>query len=173
MSDLNPHEYRKTISYVGQEPFLLHDSVRSNLTFGLEKIVTDQELQSICEPVGAWAIVAAKPGKLDFVLGDKAVQLSGGQRQRLALARALLRRPELLILDEATSALDSETETAIADVLARLQKSGEVTIVVVAHCYTTIRSAENIVEVGPGGARILGSWDQAKTTLLAHPNEFV
>lgn len=173
LSDLNPHEYRKTIAYVGQEPFLLHDSVRGNLTFGLGEIVTDQELQSICETVGAWAFVEAKPGKLDFVLGDKAVQLSGGQRQRLALARALLRRPELLILDEATSALDSETETAIADVLARLQKSGEVTIVVVAHRYTTIRSADNIVEVGPRGARILGSWDQAKTTLLAHPNEFV
>lgn len=172
LRDLRLDEYRKKISYVGQDPFLLHDSVRNNLIFGLERTVTDQELKSVCETVGAWSFVASRTGELDFVLGDKAVQLSGGQRQRLALARALLRQPELLILDEATSALDSDTEKAIADALSRIQKSGEVTIVVVAHRYTTIRSADNIIEIGPYGARTLGAWDVAKTNLLTDPDEF-
>lgn len=167
ISDLNKDTYRKKIAYVGQDPFLLHDSVRNNLIFGLERSVNDHELKLVCEKVGAWDFVISRPGGLNFVVGDKAVQLSGGQRQRLALARALLRRPELLILDEATSALDLETEYTIADVLSEIQKSGEMTTIVVAHRYTTIRCADNIIEIGPAGALILGSWDMAKTHLLS------
>jgi len=172
LNALDPLAYRKKIAYVGQEPFLLHDSVRNNLIFGLEHSVKDEELKALCETVGAWDFVASRPEGLDSVLGDRAVQLSGGQRQRLALARALLRRPELLILDEATSALDSETETAIADALARIQQDGEVTIVIVAHRYTTIRSADSIIEIGRQGAKTLGTWNTAKKHLIANSDEF-
>jgi subfamily B ATP-binding cassette protein MsbA len=166
LRDLNKHSYRKKIAYVGQEPFLLHDSVRNNLIFGLESSVTDHELKLVCEKVGAWDFVISKPGGLNFILGDKAVQLSGGQRQRLALARALLRRPELLILDEATSALDTETEETIADAILGIQRNDEITILIVAHRYTTIRCADSIIEITPTGAVTLGTWSTAKIYLL-------
>jgi ABC-type multidrug transport system fused ATPase/permease subunit len=171
MTNLDLFGYRKKIAYVGQEPFLFHDSVRNNLTFGLAFPVTDEELKTVCETVGAWSFIVARSEGLDSILGDRAVQLSGGQRQRLALARALLRRPELMILDEATSALDSETEIAIAHVLTQIQKRGDVTILIIAHRYTTIRSADNIIEIGTNGAKELGTWEVARGYLDQKDNE--
>jgi ABC-type multidrug transport system fused ATPase/permease subunit len=166
LADMNLRQYRSHIAYVSQEAVLFHDTIRSNLTLGLGWDVSDDELRTACEKAGAWDFIVQRPGGLDAIIGDRGVQLSGGQRQRLALARALLRRPDILILDEATSALDHESERWITQMLCDLQKSGHFTIIVIAHRYTTIQHADQIYEIRNDGARMLGNWGQAKAYLM-------
>lgn len=166
LADLDLRQFRTHIAYVSQEAVLFHDTIRSNLTLGLEWSVDDDELRAACEKAGAWDFIVQRPGGMDAIIGDRGVQLSGGQRQRLALARALLRRPEILILDEATSALDHESERWITQMLCNLQTSGQFTIIVIAHRYTTIQHADQIYEIHNDGARLLGDWEQANTYLM-------
>jgi len=166
LAELELRRYRERIAYVSQEAVLFHDTIRSNLILGLEWSVGDDELRAACEKAGAWEFIAQRSGGLDAIIGDRGVQLSGGQRQRLALARALLRRPEILILDEATSALDHESEQWITQMLCDLQASGRFTIIVIAHRYTTIQHADHIYEIRSDGARSLGNWEQAKAYLV-------
>jgi len=166
LAQLDLHQYRNHVAYVAQEPVLFHDTIRNNLILGLERSVDEDELRAACEHAGAWEFIVARPGGVDTVIGDRGVQLSGGQRQRLALARALLRRPEILILDEATSALDHESEHWVAQMLADLQASGRLTIIVIAHRYTTIQHADQIFEIRHDGARPLGNWEQAQAYLM-------
>ncbi|MGA2028285.1 MAG: ATP-binding cassette domain-containing protein, partial [Syntrophobacteraceae bacterium] len=100
--------------------------------------------------------VAAFPDGLDTVVGDRGVRLSGGERQRIALARALLRKPTVLILDEATSSLDTENERRILDAIEGLH--GELTMVVIAHRLSTIRRADSIVVLEQGRIVETGTW---------------
>lgn len=162
LAELDLHLYRNHIAYVTQEPVLFHDTLRNNLMLGLERSVDEQELQKVCEQAGAWEFIAKRPEGMDAIIGDRGVQLSGGQRQRLALARALLRRPEILILDEATSALDHESEHWVALTLRNLKADGHLTIIVIAHRYTTIQHADQIIEVRGDSASVLGNWEQAQ-----------
>lgn len=166
LAELDLRQYRTHIAYVSQEAVLFHDTIRSNLTMGLEWRVDDDELRTACEKAGAWEFIIQRPGGMDAIIGDRGVQLSGGQRQRLVLARALLRRPEILILDEATSALDHDSEQWITQMLCDLQTSGHFTIIVIAHRYTTIQHADQIYEIRNDGARLLGNWGQAKAYLM-------
>ena len=98
------------------------------------------------------------PEGLDTIIGDRGVRLSGGERQRLALARALLRKPSLLIMDEATSNLDSENEKRILKAIDDLH--GEITIVMIAHRLSTIKNADYIYLVDGGKILESGSWDE-------------
>jgi ATP-binding cassette subfamily C protein len=147
--------WRRRIGYVAQETFLFNDTVRANLLWASPD-ATDDEI------VGALKLVAGEfvfelPEGLDTVLGDRGVRLSGGERQRLALARALLREPSLLILDEATSALDSENEKRIRDAIEGLH--GSTTILVITHRLSTIREAD-VIHVLEGGRLVeSGDWD--------------
>ncbi len=159
-------QYRKRIAYVPQEAVLFHDTIRNNLIIGLERRVSDEELRAVCEQAGAWEFIVARTDGMDALIGDRGVQLSGGQRQRLALARALLREPEILILDEATSALDLESERWITRTLTNLQDTGRLTIIVIAHRYNTIRHADRIVEISHDGAKLLGNWQESEAYLL-------
>lgn len=134
------YAWRRQVGYVPQEPFLFHDTIRANLHFafpGADEATLLTALQQ-----AAAEFVFELPEGLDTVVGDCGVQLSGGERQRLALARALLRRPALLVLDEATSALDAENEQRIQRAIAALR--GAMTIVVVAHRLSTVREADVI-----------------------------
>jgi ABC-type multidrug transport system fused ATPase/permease subunit len=167
LAQLDLRQYRARIAYVSQDPVLFHDTIRNNLIQGLERHVDDQELQASCEQAGAWDFIVKRPDGMSAVIGDRGVQLSGGQRQRLALARALLRRPEILILDEATSALDHESEHWIAQTLGDLQASGLLTIIVIAHRYTTIQHADQIFEIRSDGTKSLGRWEQASAYLMS------
>ncbi len=101
--------------------------------------------------------VEALPDRLDTVIGDRGTRLSGGERQRIALARALLRQPKVLILDEATSSLDSENQQRIRKAIQSLR--GKLTIVVIAHRLSTVRFADQIVVLNAGQMVESGRWD--------------
>ncbi len=149
--------WRQRIGYVPQETFLLHDSIRNNLLWA-EPDATIEELQRVLEMSCADRFVDRLPDGIDTVVGDRGVRLSGGERQRLALARALLRRPDLLILDEATSHLDAENQQRIRDSIQRLQ--GSLTVVIIAHRLSTIRDADQIVCLNKGHIVETGSYLQ-------------
>jgi len=154
--------WREGIGYVAQDTVLFHDSVRENLRWARPD-ATDEELWEALRASAADGFVQALPEGIATVIGDRGVRLSGGERQRLALARALLRRPSLLILDEATSALDTENERRIRDAIAALH--GRTTILVITHRLSSVRDADAI-HVMEGG-RLIESGDFA--TLLAKP----
>jgi ATP-binding cassette subfamily C protein len=148
--------WRAQIGYVAQETFLFHDSVRANLLWARPD-ATERDLRAALETAAAAGFVDRLPQGLDTVLGDRGVRLSGGERQRLALARALLRQPTLLILDEATSHLDSENERRVQDAIDRLQ--GHLTILVITHRLSTIRMADVIHVLEHGRIVEAGDWD--------------
>jgi ATP-binding cassette subfamily C protein len=151
------HAWRKSIGYVPQETFLFHDSVRANLAWA-QPGADDATLRVALRAAAAEAFVDRLPQGLDTVIGDRGVRLSGGERQRLALARALLRRPTLLVLDEATSALDMQNERLVQQAVERLH--GELTILVIAHRLSTVRFADRIVVLENGAVAETGTWQE-------------
>ncbi len=136
IDDSNRHLWREKIAYVTQDMHLFHDTVRSNLTFLFDKTLNENSLWEALELAAADEFVRQLPNGLETLIGDNGIKLSGGERQRIALARALLSKPQVLILDEATSALDQENERKIRDAL--IQLNGQLTIIVIAHNETTI-----------------------------------
>lgn len=152
--------WRKQIGYVPQDTFLLHDTVRANVLWA-EPSATEAQVRTALQQAAAEEFVLRLPQGLDTVVGERGVLLSGGERQRIALARALLRRPALLILDEATSALDSENEQRILRAIADLH--GQTTILIITHRLSTIREADLIHVLEEGRMVASGTWD----TLLA------
>jgi ATP-binding cassette subfamily C protein len=151
------HAWRQSIGYVPQETFLFHESVRTNLLWAQPE-ASEADLRAALRDAAAEAFVDRLPQGLDTVVGDRGVRLSGGERQRLALARALLRRPTLLVLDEATSSLDTHNERLVQDAIDRLH--GELTIVLIAHRLSTVRFADRIVVLAGGAVAESGTWDE-------------
>jgi ATP-binding cassette subfamily C protein len=147
LTDANLHGWRNSIGYVPQEPFLLHKSIRDNLLWATPG-AAESALWEALRLAAAEEFVRRLPEGLDTVVGDRGTRLSGGERQRIVLARALLRKPSLLILDEATSALDGENEKRIQDALGLLR--GKLTIVVIAHRLSTIRQADHVIVLEKG-----------------------
>lgn len=156
----------RTMAIVSQDVWLLNRSVRDNLTFGLEHEASDARLLEALEDVALDELVRELPRGLDTEVGDRGVRLSGGQRQRLALARALLREPDILILDEATSALDSMVEQRVAHSIAERVQGH--TLIMIAHRLSTIRDADLILVMAEGRVVERGSWDD----LLARDGQF-
>jgi ATP-binding cassette subfamily C protein len=157
--DLGPERirsWRGQIGYVPQETFLFHDTLKANLLWA-KPDVTEEEIRQSLELSAAEEFVSGLPKGVNTVLGDRGVLISGGERQRLALARALLRKPSLLILDEATSSLDSENERRIQGAIEELH--GKMTILVISHRLSTIRGADVIYEIEEGHLVESGTWD--------------
>jgi ABC-type multidrug transport system fused ATPase/permease subunit len=138
--------YRKSISYVPQDPFLFNGSIRENLSM-VSSLANEEEIWEALEFASA-KFVKNLPNGLNTIVGDRGIKLSGGERQRIVLARAILRRPSILVLDEATSALDSENEAEIQEALEKLK--GKMTIVVIAHRLSTIKNADQIIVLEDG-----------------------
>ncbi len=148
---------RQSISYVPQDSFLFNTSVRENL-LTVNAQASERELWEALEFAMAAQFVGNLPQGLDTVIGDRGMKISGGERQRLVLARAILKKPALLILDEATSALDTNNENKIKESIDRLK--GKVTIVVVAHRLSTIQAADQVLVLEEGKVIQKGSFDQ-------------
>jgi ATP-binding cassette subfamily B protein len=146
LRELAPGELASTVSIVPQTAFLFDDTVRGNIALGAD--VSDADVWAALRTAQADGFVAALPSGLDTQLGERGASLSGGQRQRISLARALVRRPRLLILDDATSAVDPEVE---ARILAGLRESGSgSTLVVVAYRKATIGLADEVLHLEGG-----------------------
>jgi ABC-type multidrug transport system fused ATPase/permease subunit len=139
-------DWMERVGTVFQEPYLFPDTLRVNLTLGNE--VSEEQMLEICKRVKIHEYIQSLPDGYDTVIGERGITLSGGQRQRLAIARALLRNPELLILDEATSSLDLETERSVQSELDRLRK-GKTTLII-AHRLSTIQNADRIFVIENG-----------------------
>ncbi|WP_245617808.1 ABC transporter ATP-binding protein [Methanobacterium arcticum] len=156
LSEDNLSAWRSQIGYVAQDTFLFNDTVRNNLLLAKQN-AAEEEIITALKLASADEFVLKLPGGLDTLIGDRGVLLSGGERQRLALARALLREPSLLILDEATSNLDSKNEKKIMGSIEKLH--GNITILVIAHRLSTIRSADSIYLIESGNLIEFGTWD--------------
>jgi ATP-binding cassette, subfamily C, bacterial len=153
LRDLDMRGWRQRIGYVPQELILFHDSVHVNVGMGGDD-VTRADVEAALRAAGAWDFVAELPEDVDTIVGEHGMRLSGGQRQRLAIARALVRKPDLLILDEATTALDPATEQSILATLSHLKS--EVTMIAISHQTGLVDAADHVVRLQPGpeGARL-------------------
>jgi ATP-binding cassette subfamily C protein len=146
--------WRRHVGYVAQDTVLFHDTVRANLRWAKPEASEEEMRESLC--LAAAEFVFELPQGLDTTVGDRGMLLSHGQRQRIALARALLRKPGLLILDEATSSLDLDNEKRILDAIERLQ--GRTTVLLIAHRVSAIQRAEMIYVIEHGSVAELGDW---------------
>ncbi|MFE4706035.1 ABC transporter ATP-binding protein [Peribacillus simplex] len=148
---------RKSISYIPQDPFLFNATIRENLMI-IDPHASDESIWESLEFAAADDFVSKLPQGLDTLIGDRGVRLSGGERQRLVLARAILRKPSILVLDEATSALDTENEAKIQAAIERLK--GTMTIIVIAHRLSTIRNADQVLVMDQGEIIQVGEYNQ-------------
>lgn len=155
--------WRQHIGYVPQELVLFNDSVRANITFGREEI-TEADVRRALKDAEALDFVEAMSQGLDTTVGERGTALSGGQRQRLAIARALVHSPDLLVLDEATTALDPATEKEICRTLRHL--AGQRTILAISHQPRIAEIADLVVEVSGGAVRVMSA-EPAKAASLA------
>lgn len=153
----NAYNWRNKIGYVSQDTFLFNDTVRNNLLFAEEK-AREKDIWNALKSASADEFVLKLPEGLDTLIGDRGVRLSGGEKQRLALARALLRKPSLLIMDEATSNLDSKNEKNILDSIEYLH--GNISILMIAHRLSTIKNADMIYLMENGQIIESGSWEE-------------
>jgi ABC-type multidrug transport system fused ATPase/permease subunit len=148
---------RHAVSYVPQDPFLFNVSLRENLLMLAPK-ATERQIWEALEFAAVADLVSKLPQGLDTMIGDRGIRLSGGERQRIVLARAILKKPSILILDEATSALDTENETKIQQALERIK--GSMTILVIAHRLSTIRGADQVIVLDQGEIVQVGGFEQ-------------
>ena len=148
---------RSLFGIVAQETVLFNDTVRNNIAYGLTDTAAE-EVIAAAKAAQAWEFIEKMPAGLDTVIGERGVLLSGGQRQRLAIARALLRNPPVLILDEATSSLDTESERLVQEAINRLMQNR--TVLVVAHRLSTIRNADLILVLENGSIVERGSHEE-------------
>ena len=141
--------WRESVSYVSQDPFLFHDTIRRNLLWARPD-ASEEELWAALRRAGAETLVERMPLGLETLVGERGTLISGGERQRIALARALLRRPSLLLLDEATNAIDVEGERAI--LMALRDAPGRPTIVMIAHREASLSLCERLIQFSHGRA---------------------
>jgi len=139
--------WRDAVATVPQEPFLFHDTIRANLAWARPD-AQERDMWEALSMASADEFVRSLPDGLDAVVGDRGARLSGGERQRIALARALLRRPALLVLDEATTSVDAANETAILDALTNLH--GHTTMLVISLQRSALRDADQVITLANG-----------------------
>ena len=157
LRDCTVASLRSQIGLVLQDTFLFADTVAANIAYGCPE-ATRAQIEDAARRANAHDFIAALPQGYDTMLGERGAGLSGGQRQRLAIARAILRNPPILILDEATSALDTESERLVQADIDRLM--GHHTVIVIAHRLSTIAKCDRIAVLGQGGVMEYGTRDE-------------
>ncbi|WP_329242629.1 ABC transporter ATP-binding protein/permease [Streptomyces sp. NBC_01478] len=157
MNTLDLRTYRRFVSVVPQESILFDGTIHDNVAYGMDDADEDS-VRAALRDANALEFVDKLPQGLETLVGERGARLSGGQRQRLAIARALIRDPKVLVLDEATSALDTRSEALVQQALARLLRGR--TTFVVAHRLSTVRSADRIVVMGDGEILEVGTHDE-------------
>ena len=160
VDDIDIREYRQDtwlnkVALVSQEPFIFHSTIIDNISFGKQYSV--EEVKKAAMIANAHSFIEEMPQGYDTIVGERGMKLSGGQQQRIAIARAVLRQPEILILDEATSALDSVSEKAIQDAINNISKL--CTLIIIAHRLFTVKSADKISVIKNGKVVEEGSHD--------------
>ncbi len=145
--DITLSSLREQMGIVTQETILFNDTIKSNIAYGLTHL-SEEKIAEAAKAANALDFIKAMPDGWNSIVGDKGVRLSGGQRQRLAIARALLKNPPILILDEATSSLDTKSELAVQTAIEELMKNR--TTLVIAHRLSTIKNADKILVMDQG-----------------------
>ena len=162
--------WQRSIGLVPQDVYLIDDTLRANIALGEpDDLVDDERIAAggADGPARRARGRRCREGLTTFV-GERGARMSGGQRQRLGMARALYRRPDVLVLDEATSSLDNETERRISDVISTLH--GSMTVLVVAHRLSTVRSCDQVVLLEDGRVAAVGTFDEVceRSPTFAH-----
>lgn len=157
IKDIKIEDFRSLIGIVPQETILFNDTVRNNIVFGLEN-VTDEQLMHAAKNANALEFIDNLQNGFESVVGERGLKLSGGQKQRIAIARALLRNPQILILDEATSSLDTESESIVQTAIDNLMVNR--TSIVIAHRLSTIKNADKIIVIDDNRIVQCGTHDE-------------
>lgn len=146
------NSWHDKIGYIPQTIYMLDDTIRNNIAFGAKDNIDDEKIWEALRQAQLDDFVREMDEGLDTVIGEAGVRISGGQRQRIGIARALYRRPEILVLDEATSALDNETEAAVMEAIDNLQ--GRMTLLIIAHRLSTIKNCDIVYKVENGQVKV-------------------
>jgi ATP-binding cassette subfamily B protein len=165
MDDIDIQKFRQKLAVVPQNTILFSGSIRENITYGLSHI-TDKQVQDVIKMANLQDVIRDLPDGIDTKIGEHGGKLSGGQRQRIAIARALIRDPQIIILDEATSALDNISEFQVQKAMRELIHGR--TTFIVAHRLSTIREADRIVVMKQGVCVEVGSYEE----LMERKGEF-
>ena len=157
IQNITLNSLRSMMGIVTQETILFNDSIRANIAYG-QKIINDEQVLAASKAANALEFINELPEGIDTVIGEKGVKLSGGQRQRLAIARAIMKNPPILILDEATSALDTESERLVQQALEILM--ADRTVLVIAHRLSTVTNADKIIVLDKGEIKEMGTHNE-------------
>jgi ATP-binding cassette subfamily B protein len=160
VKDVTQESLHRVVGVVTQDAHMYHDTIRANLLYAKSE-ASESEIWSACESAQIADMIRGLPDGLDTVVGDRGHRLSGGEKQRLAIARLLLKAPDVVVLDEATAHLDSENESAVQEALAIALKGR--TSIVVAHRLSTIRQANLILVIDDGQIVQRGTHDELLT----------
>lgn len=147
IKDLKIESLRSQIGVVSQDVLLFNDTIKYNIAYA-KLNATDEEVEIVAKAANAYNFISRMPNKYDTVVGERGMKLSGGEKQRIAIARAMLKNPPILILDEATSALDSESEKLVQEAIENLMKNR--TVILIAHRLATVKNADEIIVIDKG-----------------------
>ena len=147
LREFNAASWKNRIGFVPQDLFVAHASVAENITFGREGF-TQAQIRKAAEVANAVSFIEALPRRFETIVGERGMKLSGGQQQRIAIARAVLNEPDILIFDEATSFLDTESERLVQEALERISRNR--TVILIAHRLSTVQNADRIIVLESG-----------------------
>jgi len=165
ITEYDVHHLRSHMAVVAQTTCLFSTTLRENIIYGLpmkvRESISDADIEHVLKQANAWSFVNDFPRKLETYAGERGVKLSGGQKQRLAIARAMIRKPTIILLDEATSALDSKAEVVVQEALDKMiDEHANGCTLIIAHRLSTLRTCDRIIVMDKGSIKEAGSHAQ-------------